>query len=93
MASKIENNTNALQTVLEIINNLQSISSITPESIGAAAESHTQSANTITAGTFAGAVVAQNSSQTPSTSMLRNSTLVTTDTNPTNNGEIYWTYG
>ena len=54
--------------------------------------SHNQSASTITAGTFAGAVVAQTSSQTPATSLLRNSKLVTSDTNPSYNGEICWTY-
>lgn len=54
--------------------------------------SHTQAASTITAGTFAGAVVAQTSSQAPTTSLLRNSKLVTADTTPTNNGEICWTY-
>ena len=53
---------------------------------------HTQAASTITAGTFAGAVVAQTTSQTPATSLLRNSKLVTADTNPSNNGEICWTY-
>lgn len=53
---------------------------------------HTQAASTITAGTFAGAVVAQTSSQTPETSLLRNSKLVTTDTDPSYNGEICWTY-
>lgn len=31
--------------------------------------------------------------QTPDTSLLRNSKLVTADTNPTVNGEICWTYG
>ena len=61
--------------------------------VGAAGSSHTQAASTINAGTFAGAVVAQTSSQTPGTSLLRNSKLVTTDTNPSYNGEICWTYG
>lgn len=59
---------------------------------GKAESSHNQAASTITAGTFAGAVVAQTSSQTPATSLLRNSKLVTTDTNPSYNGEICWTY-
>lgn len=54
---------------------------------------HDQAASTITAGTFAGAVTAQTSSQTPATSLLRNSKLATTDTNPSYNGEICWTYG
>lgn len=53
---------------------------------------HTQSASTITTGTFAGSVVASASSQTPGTSMIRNSKLVNTATNPANNGEIVWEY-
>ena len=57
-----------------------------------AASSHSQAASTITAGTFAGAVIAQTSTQTPTTSLLRNSKLVSTATNPSNNGEICWTY-
>lgn len=61
--------------------------------IGAAASSHNQAASTITAGTFAGAVVANSSGQTYSTSLLRNSKLVSAETNPTVNGEINWTYG
>ena len=58
-----------------------------------AASSHNQAAGTITAGTFAGAVVAGASNQAPGTSLLRNSKLVSSDTTPTNNGEIFWTYG
>jgi hypothetical protein len=65
---------------------------LTASDVGAAESSHTQAASTITAGTFAGAVVAQTSSQTPGTSLLRNSKLVTTETNPSYNGEICWTY-
>ena len=53
---------------------------------------HNQSASTITAGTFAGQVVAASSAQTPSTSLLRNSKILSTETNPSNNGEINWTY-
>ena len=55
----------------------------------------TQSGSTLTlsvAGTFAGQVVANGSGQTPGTSLLRNSRLVSADTNPTVNGEICWTY-
>lgn len=55
----------------------------------------TQSGSTLTlsvAGTFAGQVVANSSGQTPGTSLLRNSRLVSADTNPTVNGEINWTY-
>lgn len=53
---------------------------------------HNQAASTITAGTFAGKVVANASGQTPSVSCLRNSKLVSADTNPTVNGEICLTY-
>ena len=63
-----------------------------PADIGAAASSHNQAASTITAGTFAGQVVANSSGQTPGTSLLRNSKLVSAETNPTVNGEICWTY-
>lgn len=61
--------------------------------IGAAAESHSQDASTITAGTFGGQVAAKSGAQAPATSLLRNSKLVSADTTPTVNGEIYWTYG
>lgn len=57
-----------------------------------AAYSHSQAASTISAGTFAGQVVANSSGQTPGTSLLRNSKLVNTETNPTVNGEIVWNY-
>ena len=53
---------------------------------------HNQDASTITAGTFAGQVVANSSGQTPGTALIRNSRLVSTDTTPTVNGEIFWTY-
>ena len=56
-------------------------------------DSHNQAASTITAGTFAGQVVANSSGQTYSTMLLRNSKLVSSDTNPSTNGEICWTYG
>lgn len=52
----------------------------------------THAASMISAGTFAGQVVANSSGQTPGTSLLRNSKLVSADTNPTVNGEINWTY-
>lgn len=44
------------------------------------------------AGTFAGQVVANSGGQAVGTSLLRNSKLVSADTNPTVNGEICWTY-
>lgn len=53
---------------------------------------HNQAASTITAGTFGGQVVANASGQAVGTSLLRNSKIVSADTNPTVNGEICWTY-
>ena len=47
----------------------------------------------VDAGTFAGAVKANASGQTPGTSLLRNSLLTADDTvNPTVEGEIVWVY-
>ena len=60
---------------------------------GKAASSHNQAASTITAGTFAGQVVAKAGSQAAGTSLLRNTKLVASETTPTNEGEIFWTYG
>ena len=60
---------------------------------GKAASSHTQAASTITAGTFAGQMVANSSGETYSNYCLRNTRLASADTNPTVNGEICWTYG
>ena len=54
--------------------------------------SHNQAASTITAGTFGGQVVAGSSNQTPGTSLLRNSKLVSSESYPTVNGEINWMY-
>lgn len=44
-------------------------------------------------GTFTGTIKAGGSYQSYSTSLLRNSKLVSTDTTPSVNGEINWTYG
>ena len=45
-------------------------------------------------GTFTGTVKAAGEGyQAPGTSMLRNTKLVSSDTTPTVNGEIFWTYG
>lgn len=44
-------------------------------------------------GTFTGSVYAGNSYQSYSLSLLRNSKLVSSETTPTYNGEIYWVYG
>ena len=46
-----------------------------------------------TGGTFTGSVYASNNNQSYSSSLLRNSKLVSSETTPTYNGEIYWTYG
>ena len=49
-------------------------------------------ADYVTAGTFAGQVVANANGQDAGTSLLRNSKLVSAETDPTVNGEICWTY-
>lgn len=64
----------------------------TASEVGAAETEHIQSASTISEGTFVGQVVANSSAQSPSVFLLRNSKLVTTETNPTTNGEICWMY-
>ena len=46
----------------------------------------------ISGGTFTGVVKAGETSQSPATSLLRNSRLVSVDTDPTVEGEINWTY-
>ena len=53
---------------------------------------HTHEASKISAGTFAGQVVANASGQTPGTMLLRNSKLVSAEETPTVNGEICWVY-
>jgi hypothetical protein len=68
------------------------ISDITDFPTSVPPTAHNQAASTITAGTFAGQVVANASAQTPGTALLRNSKIVSADTTPTNNGEICWTY-
>lgn len=106
--SQLTDNSTSLNNILSTINELPNAITIdttltqsghaadakaTGDAIALKADtSHTQAASTITAGTFAGAVVAQTTSQTPATSLLRNSKLVTSATNPSNNGEICWTY-
>lgn len=66
--------------------------SYTASEVGARPSTWNPTAADIGAGTFAGAVVAMRSGQTPGTSLLRNSKLVNAETNPTVNGEICWTY-
>ena len=61
--------------------------------VGARPNTWTPSAEDVDAGTFAGAVKANASGQTPGTSLLRNSLLTADDTvNPTVEGEIVWVY-
>lgn len=43
-------------------------------------------------GTFANIVAAKSTAQDPATRQLRNSTIVSTETNPSYNGEICWVY-
>lgn len=57
-----------------------------------AASDHTQSAASITNGMFAGQVVAHYQGQSYNAYCLRNSKLASTDTDPTVNGQICWTY-
>ena len=49
-------------------------------------------ASYISSGTFAGQVVANSSGQTYNTYCLRNTRLASSDTTPTVNGQICWTY-
>ena len=53
---------------------------------------HTHEASKISAGTFAGQVVANASGQTPGTMLVRNSKLVSAEETPAVNGEICWVY-
>lgn len=57
-----------------------------------APSSHNHTASEITAGTFAGQVVANNSGQSSSTYLLRNQKLSATEETPTVNGAICWVY-
>lgn len=60
---------------------------------GVSASQSGSTLNLSVSGTFAGQAVANSAGQTPGTSLLRNSKLVSADTDPTVNGEINWTYG
>lgn len=53
---------------------------------------HTQAASTITAGTFAGQVVANSSGQAAASYVVRNSKLASAEESPTVNGQICWKY-
>ena len=57
------------------------------------AKSQADAAMPKSGGTFTGTIKAGGSYQSYSTSLLRNSKLVSTDTTPSVNGEINWTYG
>lgn len=82
-------NVTKTQVGLENVDNVKQYSELnpppnpTPKSIAAA---------TITDGTFAGYVAANTQYQAPASMLLRNSKLVTTETSPSNNGEICWIY-
>lgn len=78
--------------VLNVGQDGESVSSWSKLAAQSDIDSHTQAASTVKAGTFAGQVVANASGQAAGTSLLRNSKLVSTETNPTVNGEINWTY-
>lgn len=103
MAGQLQTNTEALESLIAAIEAMpkaividttlaQAGKAADAKATGDAIANHNQTANTITAGTFAGAVVSQTSSQDPATSLLRNSKIVKTATNPSYNGEICWTY-
>lgn len=53
---------------------------------------HDHAASSVTAGTFAGQVVANASGQTPGTYLVRNSKLSASEETPTVNGQICWQY-
>lgn len=78
----------AITNVTEALDALKDLAERLPTLDG-----HTQAADTITGGTFAGEVAAHASFQSPSASLLRNSKLSTTEVNPSSNGEIVWQYG
>lgn len=54
---------------------------------------HTQAASTITAGTFAGQVVANSSGQATGSYVLRNTKISASEESPTVNGQICWVRG
>lgn len=59
---------------------------------GYASSSHSHSASSISGGTFTGTVYAGSSYESYSTYCLRNTQLASSDTTPTVNGQICWTY-
>lgn len=57
-----------------------------------AKENHTHAASAVTAGTFAGQVIANSGGQTPGTYLIRNQKLSASEETPTVNGQICWVY-
>ena len=53
---------------------------------------HSHTAEEIVGGRFSSIMYAGINQQSPAVSLIRNSKLVTSDTTPTYNGEICWTY-
>lgn len=94
VTSNVQTQLNGKVSTSRKVNNkaLSADITLSASDVGAAPATHDQAASTITSGTFAGAVSAHASTQTTSTMLLRNSKLVTTETNPSNNGEICWMY-
>lgn len=103
MSSQLEINTSTIQTLLEQINTLPSVSvssvngksgkvALVAADVNAASVEHIHIASEIAEGTFSGAVIANASTQNSNISLIRNSKFVTVDTSPDNNGEICWTY-
>ena len=88
MSSQLENNTATIQTILDQIAALPAVS---VSSVNSKTGKVVLTAGDIE-GTFAGTVIAHESSQSPDVSLLRNSKLVASETVPTFNGEICWTY-
>lgn len=79
-----------------VSSNVSSSSTTTAASSSAVKSAYDKAAAAMpkSGGTFTGTVKAAGEGyQAPGTSLLRNSRLVSADTTPTVNGEIFWTYG
>lgn len=90
--SAIGTYTISIQTSDEIVHKISLKYLPSLDEMDAAKKDHTHYASDIINGSFSGIVSAGTYYQSPSNSLLRNSKLVTTETNPSYNGEIYWTY-
>lgn len=77
----------AITNITEAINVLKDLVEVLPAANG------NIEASSVTGGTFGGQVTAHINHQIPTASLLRNSKIVSTETNPTVNGEIFWIYG